>query len=687
MKRKKINLKYRKERALLSDVLPYELPVTFTNRHFYHFILENKLEINNNIVSWLSGCKTTDRLVCLMFDLEQSSIKTEKRFVGLNEKEFNINNLKNYDLIPFLYKVNHKESEFRDLTIPHPRSQLKLIEFYDKSKETIIYHCSKSNFSIRKPVKIAKYRYHKDRTHYNKLAETESQIEEEGSEYQNLRSFFVYKRYSNIYKFYESYQYQRCEKKYNRLLKLDISKCFDSIYTHSLPWALLGKEYAKANLKKSSFADRFDQFMSNTNYRETNGIIIGPEFSRVFAEIILQSIDKEIEINLDKQNGLINRTHYEMFRYVDDYFIFYNDEKDKNTIANLLQHTLKKFKLHLNSAKAVIYDKPLITEISMAKLKIASLLQDKLIYKITEEENDGLKTYKGSIFINSNTLITQFKTIIKECNVSYKDMLNYSLAIVENKCEKILKNYSKTTAENKPQKQIVKALISILNFTFFIYSVSPKVNTTIRLCRIIRMLCDFLSNKNISYENKHLVYKSIFDDINFIIKKNKSDEHTQVETLYLLVALTELGKNYWLEESILAEYFNIEKKHGHYTSKTNLNYLSYTVLLFYMRNKVRYTDLRRYIEDEIKKSFKINKNLLNKKAELIMLLFDLVSCPFVSRETKTQLLSEYQINDQIEQNQILNYKNKYGESQLWFTTWQKFDFGKELDSKQSQEVY
>ena len=70
-----------------------------------------------------------------------------------------------------------------------------------------------------------------------------------------------------------------------------------------------------------------------------------------------------------------------------------------------------------------------------------------------------------------------------------------------------------------------------------------------------------------------------------------------------------------------------------------------------------------------------------------MLLFDLVSCPFVSRETKTQLLSEYQINDQIEQNQILNYKNKYGESQLWFTTWQKFDFGKELDSKQSQEVY
>ena len=37
-KRRKIRLKYKKERVLLSDVLPYELPVIFTNRYFYRFL-------------------------------------------------------------------------------------------------------------------------------------------------------------------------------------------------------------------------------------------------------------------------------------------------------------------------------------------------------------------------------------------------------------------------------------------------------------------------------------------------------------------------------------------------------------------------------------------------------------------------------------------------------------------------
>ena len=35
--------------------------------------------------------------------------------------------------------------------------------------------------------------------------------------------------------------------------------------------------------------------MQRLNYNETNGIVIGPEFSRIFAEIILQRVDKEVE--------------------------------------------------------------------------------------------------------------------------------------------------------------------------------------------------------------------------------------------------------------------------------------------------------------------------------------------------------------------------------------------------------
>ena len=60
------------------------------------------------------------------------------------------------------------------------------------------------------------------------------------NEYENLKTFFSYKRYTNIYKFYEDYRYQRAEKKFSRLLKMDVQNCFDSIYTHSIAWAING---------------------------------------------------------------------------------------------------------------------------------------------------------------------------------------------------------------------------------------------------------------------------------------------------------------------------------------------------------------------------------------------------------------------------------------------------------------
>jgi len=137
-----------------------------------------------------------------------------------------------------------------------------------------------------------------------------------GKEYENLRSFFSYKDYGNIHKFYESPVFHQCEKRFDKLLKLDVSKCFDSIYTHSIAWAIHDKEVVKEALgaSKTSFAGKFDSLMQNMNYGETNGILIGPEFSRVFAEMILQAVDRSIEVMLQKNkimtevsNGAIKR--------------------------------------------------------------------------------------------------------------------------------------------------------------------------------------------------------------------------------------------------------------------------------------------------------------------------------------------------------------------------------------------
>ena len=46
-KRTKKSLKYSKNRVVLSDTLPYETPLTFSNRYFYRFLVNNKVEVYN----------------------------------------------------------------------------------------------------------------------------------------------------------------------------------------------------------------------------------------------------------------------------------------------------------------------------------------------------------------------------------------------------------------------------------------------------------------------------------------------------------------------------------------------------------------------------------------------------------------------------------------------------------------
>jgi len=681
-RKKKIFIKYKKERVILSDILPFEIPVTFSNRQFYKFLLfcnikikEEKLIINKN------KTVANQEIIKLLFGLA-------------HDNNFNTNgeiSFKDKTTIPFSYKIVHKENDFRELSIIHPKNQFLVVEFYNTYKDLILYYSNISSFSIRKPHRIAKYTYFKDSLHLERLAEISDEIiEEHDKEYDNLKTFFVYKKYSNIYKFYESYQYHQAEKKYNRLIKFDISKCFDSIYTHSVTWALFNKGIVKKHLNdiKQTFGDKFDTLMQNLNYNETNGIIIGPEFSRIFAELILQRIDADIKNGLEKEN-LYHKKDYEIFRYVDDYFIFYNDELNGELILTLMKLKLKEYKLYFNDSKKILYSKPIITEITIAKQKITELLDNSVKYELDESntkgsnKNEPTKT-KGDIFINSNGLIKKFKTILFELKVDYKDILNYTLSVIERKLRNIIKNYFKIIHEENTEKKFIKAILELLDFVFFIYAVSPRVNTTIKLSKILRLILDTLKLKNkFNYDFKHLVFKKIFDNIYFTLNKNKTIEHTQVETLYLLTILRELGKEYWLTESVLANYLGIKEDNGTYYSENELNYFTIVVSLFYMKDKVRFKKLREFILKKTVEKFKIEDYSTRiKKAELIFLLFDILAYDYIDiTSIKREILKLYEIRSNAIQDQIVKAQKN------WFSKWSDFEFGKELDYKLSQEVY
>lgn len=473
------------------------------------------------------------------------------------------------------------------------------------------------------------------------------------------------------------------------MMQMDVSKCFDSIYTHSLSWALIGKQATKDNTRGSekTFGGKFDNLMREMNDAESNGIIIGPEFSRIFAELILQSVDAAVELKLrDRPHCLEHKRDYDIFRYVDDYFIFYNREEDRKLITEVLTKYLSEVKLAVNTSKTALYQKPIITEITVAKDRISTLCNEQLNGRL--EALDGLSdknggaVYSYSIDINANRLIIKFKTALKETGVAYKDILNYSFSIIENKLESILKGFCAAAVEHRSNKQLTKALVAIVEFVFFLYAASPRVNHTIRTCRIVSTISSFLESNALGAELKHSVYKFLHDNIVHHIKKHKVTEFREVESLYLLISLAELGRDYRLGESELADYFGFVRDGVEYKLSKNceLSHFSITVGLLYMEHKVRYAALRRAFEAYAVARIEERKSYCRRDAEMLLLTLDLISCPYIAQGTKDAIGKVYGL-DSVAQGRVAAANHQ------WFTTWTDFDLQKELDAKRSREVY
>ncbi|WP_418608689.1 antiviral reverse transcriptase Drt3b [Pseudoalteromonas sp. US3C1013] len=683
MAKKALSINFPIERAVLSDFSPFEVPITFSNRHFYNFLLEHNIKHDGTNFFWREGEEALDKLILILLGLEQTTQLTKYENNGERYVKTNIG-FGNLPSICFTFPISHKHNEFRFLSVIHPKGQIIAVDFYDRYKDLITYYSGLSPLSLRAAKRVAGCTYIDSKSLLESFDKDDAQIEVEGQNYENLRSFFVYKKYRNIFEFYESPDHHWCEKHFNFLSKLDVTQCFDSIYTHSMAWAIYQKSYAKKHLNstKDTFAYRFDQLMQRINYNETNGIIIGPELSRIFAEIIMQAIDIELVDELkSEKNSLFLGKDYQIYRYVDDYFIFYNEKAVFNKIRDIIQIKLKSFKLSLNKHKEETYSRPIITPITIAKKRIANLISEKLEYKIEVKDcrnEDDIK--EGNIYINQSSLTTEFKSILADSGVTYSDILNYSLAIIERKTKKILLDYKVIVKKESTSSNLINALVSIINFTYFIYSVAPKVNSTIKLCRIIQQIILFIKDQELGIEFQHIVFKTIFDNTCSILNKNSVNKFTPIETLYLLVLLRQLGKYYWLDEVTLTKYFNIVKENHTLKFEGELNYFSITTLLFYICDKKRFQNIKDCLMFYIEELYLDRFDTLVSDSEMVHLTLDLIACPFIDIKFKELILSKYGIPASYTK-KIINV------NEFWFTKWKDFNFAKELDSKLSKEVY
>ena len=129
----------------------------------------------------------------------------------------------------------------------------------------------------------------------------------------------------------------------------DISNCFPSIYTHSIPWALHGRRKSKKNRSLLLAGNLLDKVTQGTRDGQTNGLLIGPHPSNVVSEIILTRIDNEMI-----QKG------YERFRrYIDDYTFYAQTHDEAEKFIHDLGMQLREYELVLNKSKTEILPMPL----------------------------------------------------------------------------------------------------------------------------------------------------------------------------------------------------------------------------------------------------------------------------------------------------------------------------------------
>jgi Reverse transcriptase (RNA-dependent DNA polymerase) len=152
--------------------------------------------------------------------------------------------------------------------------------------------------------------------------------------------------------------------RYKYLIKTDIKNFYPSIYTHSIPWALHGKDLIRTKKDENNFPNRnnynltgncLDKLFQNANDGCTNGIPIGPVVSDLIAEIVLSGVDLKLS-QLLIEAGISNDVS--IVRFKDDYRILAKKESSGCSAIKFLQSALKEYRLELHDGKTESYKLP-----------------------------------------------------------------------------------------------------------------------------------------------------------------------------------------------------------------------------------------------------------------------------------------------------------------------------------------
>lgn len=641
-------------RVLITETIPYETPVIFSNDGFY---LRSK-----------EAGTSTDPVYKLIFSrLVEGS--------GIKPKDYTI---------PYLYKIRKTALEYRRLGLVHPITQWRMMNFYKRYEKLITYFCENSSVSLRAPHRVAGSFFQKSSL-ANVNQYKHGGVQDTNGELYNKHSssFFAYSGVDRLHKFFDSDDFLRLEKRWSCLWAMDVSKCFDSIYTHSITWAVKEKAFIKNNVSAvtfSTFGNDFDELMQKSNYNETNGIVIGPEVSRIFAEIIFQRIDAQVA---QKFFDIEPKVEFEVRRYVDDIYIFSSNEDTAAKIFEAYTSELQKFNLHVNKAKTVKYARPFLTKKSQVISDVNSLIND-FFDKFLKKLDDQYHLSPIQVFREiklSRSFIDSVKSICVINSVNYDDVSPYIIGAFFDRIKRVI---SIDELKNEDADNYKAALSVIIEILFFFYTASPSVSASYKLCASVILTIRF-ADKHLA-EFAETIKQRIYElgvelfQVGIFSKSNKLENFIRLESVNVLLALSEMGQHYLLPPDVVGRIFlNTEK----------FSYFDVISCLFYIRNYSQYADLKKLLVEQIEVHFS-DLSEIEVQSELACLFLDVVSCPYIEERRKAKWVQRYAAKfgapTTPSNSEIHRFVGAAG-TRPWFVNWNEIDLLNALERKELKRAY
>lgn len=636
-------------RAVLTDTAPYEMPVIVSNDGFYR-----------NLVAAGTAPDPIREVV------EKLITKTTAKYT-----------------IPFRYKVMKDQDSVRGLSLPHPAAQYRISEFYQNYEPLIPYYCGWTSISLRRPEKSGStFFFRSDRSDENRYRNNKVDLQELDKFVRNPASFYAYKGVQRLHKFFDSSDFLRLEKKFSRMTMMDISKCFSSIYTHTISWAVKTADHAKHHTQINSFGNDFDRLMMWMNYGETNGICIGPETSRIFAEVILSRID----LNITQQCaeiGILSGVHFELRRYVDDYILFCGTDEIEAEVRKIIEERLSEYNLHLNSQKLEKFQRPFITQkshtINLTKKKLYDFFEG-----IIERNGPALvpkKIHRPDALVRS--LINTIKSICHEQRAGYDIVANYVISSLVKRIERLIDGHDFAIENGVDISLYPPALLRLLEAAFFLYAVNPTVASSFNVSRAVILVWRYFQSKH-----RHETLSAagqIQRWVSQLVRQHQPGEKFEhrakvhVEFLNIILATCEIDGAGDLDEALLRQ--------AAFGGRES-DYFSLVSCLYYIKNRVRYSNLRADVQAAIEKRLGDCKTIYARSHEAHLLL-DVLSCPFLPANYRARLLSRARaaLGLSARTNAERESDIAYFQANPWFVQWDRLDILSMIQKKELSSVY